>query len=240
MQDANIQLMEEASVSRAILKLSVPTILSTIVSLLYNLTDTYFIGLLDDPVQLGAISLAFPVFLVLQAVGNVVGNGAPSYISRCLGGRRYDEVRHTSAVSVYTAFLMTAGISALYFLFQSPILRMLGTSPDTLVPTRSYLAIIVGFSPVLTLQITLPALLRAVGKIKEAVTGMVIGTVANIVLDPIFILVLHQEVAGAVWATILGNALGVAYYLFVYLRGSTTLSIRPRNFKPSAAIFSEV
>ena len=85
MKKDNIDIMVNMPVPRAILKLAVPTVLSTIVFLIYNLTDTYFIGLLDDPVQLGAVSLAFPVFMVIQAVGNIFGNGAPSYISRCLG-----------------------------------------------------------------------------------------------------------------------------------------------------------
>ena len=240
MQDSNLELMEKAPVPRAILKLAVPTVLSTIVSLLYNLTDTYFIGLLDDAVQLGAISLAFPVFIVVQAVGNIFGNGAPPYISRCLGAKRYGEVKHTSAVSVYSAVLATLVMTGLYFLLHAPILGALGTDAETLLPTQGYLDIIVGFSFVLTLQVVLPHFLRSEGRIKEAVAGTVIGTVLNIILDPIFILVLGQGVAGAAWATILGNAAAVIYFLVIYLKGKTLLSIRPRDFKPSRRIFSEV
>lgn len=240
MQDSNLELMEKAPVSRAILKLAIPTVLSTIVTLIYNITDTYFIGLLDDPVQLGAISLAFPVFMVVQAVGNIFGNGAPSYISRCLGSRNYEEAKKTSASSVYIAVFATLVMTALYFIFSNPILNMLGTSPDTLPPTRSYLNIIVGLGFVLTLQVVLPAFLRAEGKIKEAVIGMVIGTVLNIVLDPIFILVFHLGVAGAAWATVIGNAVAVLYYIVIFLKGNTTLSIKPVDFKPSVRIISEV
>lgn len=240
MQTDNLDLMEKAPVSKAILKLSIPTVLSTIVTLLYNLTDTYFIGLLDDPIQLGAISLAFPVFLVVQAIGNIFGNGAPSYISRRLGSKHYDEVKKTSAVSIYLAVLATIVMTVLYFVFKNPILNVLGTSPETLGPTRDYLNIIVGFGFVLTLQVVLPALLRAEGKVKEAVIGMVIGTVLNIILDPIFILGFHLGVAGAAWATIAGNVFAVIYYLVVYLKGETMLSIFPRDFKPSGRILSEV
>lgn len=113
MEDSNLQLMGSAPVPRAILKLSIPTVLSTIISIVYNLTDTYFIGLLDDPIQLGAISLAFPVFMVIQAIGNMFGMGAPSYISRCLGAGRYDEVRKTSAVSVYISVGITIVLTIL-------------------------------------------------------------------------------------------------------------------------------
>lgn len=243
MQDskiANIELMENTPMPKAILRLAIPTVFSTVISIVYNLTDTYFIGLLDDPVQLGAISLAFPVFTFLQAIGNMFGLGAPSYISRCLGARKYEEVRKTSAVSVYVTAILTVVLTLLVSFFMEPILRLIGTSDDTVGPTRDYLRLIVGFSIVLILQIILPALLRAEGKAKEAMIGMVIGTVLNIVLDPVLILLLDMGVAGAAWATIIGNFCAVVFYIIVYLRGNTTLSIRLADFKPSMQIFKEV
>lgn len=101
MENTNLQLMENGPISKTILKLAIPTVLSTIISIIYNITDTYFIGMLDDPVQLGAISLAFPVFMVLQALGNLFGVGAPPYISRMLGAGDLEEVKRTSSVAVY-------------------------------------------------------------------------------------------------------------------------------------------
>ncbi len=169
MDTTNLALMEREPVPKAILTLSIPTLLSTIVSLLYNLTDTYFIGLLDDPIQLGAISLAFPVFMVIQAIGNVFGNGAPSYVSRCLGAGNRTEARRTGAVAVYISTAATIIITALCFVFLEPILKVLGTSPDTLGPTRRYVQIVLAFSVFMTLQSVLPALLRSEGKVKEAV-----------------------------------------------------------------------
>lgn len=100
--------------------------------------------------------------------------------------------------------------------------------------------VIVGFSFVMTLQIILPALLRSEGKVKQAVTGMVIGMVLNIVLDPVFILLLRQGAAGAAWATIIGNFFGVVYYIVIFLKGKTSLSIKLQDFQPSAKIFKEV
>ena len=240
MDTKNIELMERSSVPKAILTLSIPTLLSTIVSLLYNLTDTYFIGLLDDPIQLGAISLAFPVFMVIQAIGNVFGNGAPSYVSRCLGAGNQQEARRTGAVAAYVSVAATLVMTALCFVFLEPVLQVLGTSADTLGPTRQYVQIVLSFSVFMTLQSVLPALLRSEGRVKEAVIGMVIGTGLNIVLDPVFILLLHQGVAGAAWATIIGNIFAVVYYLSIYLRGKTSLSVFPRDFKPSRRILAEV
>lgn len=240
MQGTNIELLERSPVPQAILKLSIPTVLSNIVSLLYNLTDTYFIGLLDDPVQLGAISLAFPVFMLIQAIGNVFGNGAPSYISRCLGAKRYDEVKRTSAVSVYVSSSATIVIGIAIFAFMDPILHLLGTSEANIGPTRSYLQVIVAFAVVIILQVILSSMLRAVGKVKEAVIGIIIGTVLNIILDPVFILVFHQGVAGAAIATIIGNFVGVVYYIVVYIKGDIPLSIQLKDCRPSVRIFSEV
>lgn len=240
MDKDNMELMVNTAVPKAILKLAIPTVLSTIVSLIYNLTDTYFIGLLDDPIQLGAVSLAFPVFMVIQAIGNIFGNGAPSYISRCLGAQREKEARRTSAVSVYVSVGVTLVMTLLCMLFMEPILHILGASQDTAEPTRAYLNVIVGFSFVMTLQIILPALLRSEGMVKQAVIGMIIGTVLNIVLDPIFILLLHLGAAGAAWATITGNFFAVLYYIGIFLKGKTALSIMPGDFRPSARIFREV
>lgn len=138
-ESENLKLMTSAPVPKAILTLAIPTVFSTVISLVYNLTDTYFIGLLDDPVQLGAISLAFPVFLVFQALGNMFGAGAPSYISRCLGAGRYDEVRRTSAVSVYVSAGMMLVLTVAGLLFMEPILGVIGTSSETIGPTRDCL-----------------------------------------------------------------------------------------------------
>ena len=240
MDEKNLEIMERMPVPKAILKLAVPTVLSTIVSLIYNLTDTYFIGLLDDPVQLGAVSLAFPVFMVIQAVGNIFGNGAPSFISRSLGAGDEESARRTSSVSVYVSVSITLLMTVLCMLFLDPILKLLGASPDTYKPTRSYLLIIVGFSFVITLQIILPALLRSEGLVRQAVTGMVIGTGLNILLDPFFILFLHQGVARAAWATIIGNFFAVLYYIRIFSKKKTVVSIKPRDFRPSVTIFREV
>lgn len=236
----NLRLMAEAPAGTAILRLAVPTVFSTIISIIYNLTDTYFIGLLDDPVQLGAISLAFPVFMILQAIGNMFGHGAPSYISRCLGSENYEEARNTSAVSFYSSAALTLILSLMAIAFMDPILSLLGTSSDTVGPTGAYLRIVLHFAVILTLQTLLPALLQAEGKAKEAMVGMVIGTVTNIILDPVMILRLNMGVAGAAWATIIGNFFAVVYYVVIFLRGNVLSSIRPSDFKPSLRIFHEV
>jgi len=240
MQDKNLELMEKATVPRAILTLGLPTVFSSIMTLLYNLADTYFIGLMDNIYHLGAAHLAYPIFIVVQSIGNIFGIGASPYISRNLGAQEYDKVKRASAVSIFTSTLITFGLTAVYFLFHDGFLGLLGTSVNNYEPTRQYLDWIVGFGFLMTLQNVLSSYLRAEGKVRQAVIGMVIGMAANIVLDPIFILKLGMGAGGAAIATVIGNALSVVYFLVIYLGKKTNLSVRFKDFRPSKEIYKEV
>lgn len=119
--------------------------------------------------------------MIIQSVGNIFGQGAPSYISRCLGGKKYEEVKRTSSVSAYIAVSITLILTAVYFAFRTPVLSVLGTSENNIGPTRDYLNIIIGFGFVMTLQVALPAFLRAEGKVKGASIGAALGIVINII-----------------------------------------------------------
>jgi multidrug efflux pump len=242
MQDKNIELMEKAPIPKAILSLALPTVFSSIVILIYNLADTYFIGMLDDMYQLGAVSLAYPIFTVVQAIGNIFAIGVSPYISRCLGAQEHEKVKKASSVAIWTSAIVTLVLTAIYFIFNSRFLNMLGTDEHTFAPTKQYLDICILFGVFMTLQTVMSSFLRAEGKIKYSVIGMIIGSVSNIILDPIFILPqgLNMGVGGAAWATIIGNAVSVIFFVIVFFKGKATVSIRLRDFKPSKAIYSEV
>lgn len=240
MDHSKLQLMESAPVRKAILTLAIPTVLAMLVQLVYNLTDTFYIGLLDDANQLAAISLAFPVFMLIQAFGNVFGVGAPSYISRKLGQKDISAAKKVCSVAFYTAIATGAVLTIIYFILQNQILNAIGTSAATFEPTKEYLTIIASFSIVLMLQIVLPGLLRSEGATKQSMIGMVIGTVLNIILDPVFIFPLHMGVAGAAWATIIGNFCAVVYFIIYFLRKKGVLSINLEDFKPSRLIYSQI
>lgn len=239
-QDKNIELMSNAPIPKAIIKLGIPTVVSSLISVLYNLTDTFFIGLLDDPIQLGAISLAFPVFLVIQAVSTIFSVGAPSYISRSLGARNYTEAKKTSAVALYGIIFITILLSALYFVFQNTVLKLMGTTTENYAPTKAYMSIIVIFAFTISAQVVLPCMLRAEGKVKESAIGLMIGTVVNIVFDPIFIFPLKLGATGAAWATILGNTCSAMYCILVILKKKTFLSVSIKDFKLEKNIVSEI
>ncbi len=239
-KEDNLDLMEKAPVKKAILTLAIPTVLGTIVQLIYNLTDTYFIGLMDDPNQLAAISLAFPVAMLIQALGNIFGLGAPAYISVKLGEQNMDSAKRASATAFYTTIGVGVLMTLFFALFLEKLLPVIGTSPDTYQLTKEYLQVIGWFSIILVLQIVLPGLLRSEGATKQSVIGMLIGNIINIILDPIFILVFNMGVAGAAWATIIGNAISVCYYLFYFAKCKGVLTIALSWFKPTWQLYKNM
>lgn len=239
MEKSRLDIMENQPVWSAILKLAVPTMLAMVVQLIYNMTDTFFIGQTGDKNLVAAISLAAPIFFAIQALGNIFANGASSYISRRLGAKDVDEAKRTSAVAIYTAVGIGVIATALLLLFHRPLLGIIGTSPSTIAPTSDYMTIISAFSVLLILQVAFAGLIRSEGATTKAMTGMVIGIGLNIVLDPILILWLDMGVSGAAWATVIGNGFGAMYFLLHFIGKKTTLSIKPRDFKPSAKIYGQ-
>lgn len=239
-QEKNLELMSNAPISKDIIKLAIPTVISSLISVIYNLTDTIFIGMLDDSIQLSAISLEFPAFLIMQAVSTIFSVGAPAYISRCLGAGEYEKAKKTSAVAYYGVAIIMLVLTVLFFLFEAPIVRLMGATEENIIPTKAYLNVIVAFSFVIAIQIVLPCLLRAEGKAKESVMGMMIGTIINIILDPVFILGFGMGASGAAWATVFGNIFAALYCMFIIKKKHTFLSISLRDSKPDKKTVIEI
>lgn len=240
MKESKLHIMESMDVKKAIIKLALPTMLAMIVQIIYNLTDTFFVGRLNDANQVAALSLVFPIFLFIISVGNIFANGGASYISRCLGEKKYDEAKKTNATCFYSAIILGIIFTIVIVIFMDPLLNIIGTSENTFQFTKDYTMILSFFSVFLILQIALSGMVRSEGETAKAMLGMIIGSGINIVLDPIFISVLNMGIGGAAWATVIGNFCGVLYYLIYYLRKKSILSISPVWFKPTKKIFKEV
>ncbi len=234
------ELFETTPISKAVTTLAVPTMLGMLVTVIYNMADTFFIGRTGDANQVAAVSVALPVFLLLMAVGNIFGIGGGSYISRLLGRREERKVKETSSFCFYACIAMGFLAMFLFLVFMDPILSVIGTSANTYDFTRTYLVIIAFGAPFVCLQSALGQIVRSEGASKQAMIGMMIGTVVNIILDPIMILSMEMGVAGAAWATIIGNACSVAYYLWYFFRCNTSLSVDPRDFSMKDGIFRNV
>lgn len=238
-------LFEETPIPKAVLAMSVPTIISSLVMVIYNLADTYFVGMVNDPVQNAAVALAAPVLLAFNAVNNLFGVGSSSMMSRALGSRDYDTVYRSSAFGFYCALLSGAVFSILFTAFRHPLLLVLGADAGTAAATGEYLkwTVTCGAVPAI-LNVVLAYLVRAEGSSLHASIGTMSGCLLNILLDPIFILPwgLHMGAAGAGLATFLSNCAACLYFfILLYVkRGQTYVCVKPSMFRPKASTVSSI
>ncbi len=226
----NDKVFTEYSVPRAVFTMAVPTMLSMLVTVFYNLADTFFVGQTGDPYQVAAVSLCSPYFLIFTALANIFGQGGTSCISRALGQGDMKKVKHFSAFAFYGAIFAGIILAVITLITINPLLGMLGCSENTFTPAKEYLSVIAYGGCFVTLSNTLSNLARAEGDAKSSMAGMIIGTVVNIILDPIMILVLNMGVTGAALATNLGNIVAAIYYIIHLKRSKTRLSMSPSDF----------
>ena len=230
MTDKKIELFENYPVHKALMTLALPTILGMLVNVFYNMVDTFFVGKTGDPNQVASVSLCMPIYLLLMAFGNIFGIGGGSYISRKLGSKDYESVKKISSFAFYASIIVGFISMAVYLIFMKDILKISGASPNTYQFSKDYLVIVALGAPFVVNQMAMGQIIRSEGSSKEAVIGMMIGTVVNIVLDPIMILYMNMGVAGAALATIIGNACSTAYYIYHILRKKSFLSIHFKDF----------
>ncbi len=240
MNEKRLQLLNDAPAMQAIVKMSLPVVMGMMVQVLYNLVDVFFVGLLHDPYQLAAVNLAAPIAMILMALASVIGTGASSYISRTIGEGRLERADKTLSTGLAACVGLAAVVTVLASCFINPIVHSLGADAHTYAPTQTYAFIILLGSAALMVNYVIGQLLRAEGAMMPSMLGMFIGTVANIILDPIFIFGLHLGVAGAAIATVLGNALGILFYIFCYKSGKSALHIRRQNITADATIWREI
>ena len=232
----NNDIFENNSIPKTYLKFAVPVVMSMLVSLIYNMVDTYFIALTGNTNLVAGISLMSPVFTLLVAFGDIWGLGGSSVISRFLGEKQYQKVKNTSAFSFWSAILFGVGISVIMILFRTNILHMLGVDHITLKYASDYYIWISTGAAAIIFGLVPSNLLRAEGIMMPTMIGSVLGSVANIILDPIFIFMLNHGAAGAAQATIVSNLIADIYYIFVILKKSKYLSIRISDVKLSKMI----
>ncbi len=240
MQTSTVEVFKNAPVPKAVISNIIPSIVSMIMVLLYNLADTFFIGQTKNAYMVAAVSIATPAFLVFMAIGMLFGIGGTSLISRMLGEGRDEYAKHTSSFCFWTG--ISIGIISLIgiLIFSKPICQLIGASEDTLEYTMQYLNTVAFGIPFLIMSNTFSNIIRSEGRAKTAMAGMIIGNMANIILDPIMILGFGWDVAGAAIATVIGNVLSAAFYLMHLLSKRSILSINPKHYKVSDHIASGV
>lgn len=236
-------LFQGLSVPRAIAKYAIPTVLSQLVTLLYNLADTFFVGHTNDPSQVAALTLSFPLFMTLTMVGNLFGIGANSFISRSLGEGSNDKVSKASTFAFYGAVVTVVAIIAVLAIFMTPILTVIGAvATNTFIATKKYLmwTVIYGGIPTVA-ALMLGHLIRAEGNTKEASIGMALGGILNIGLDYVFVSLLGFGAEGAAIATFISNVISFLYLLQVILRTkNTVIVLNPAKFRFELHIAKQV
>ncbi len=239
------ELFERMPIPQAVMQMAVPTVLSSLVMVIYNLADTYFVGMLNDPIENAAVTLAAPVLLAFNAIINLFGVGGSSLMSRYLGKKEYAAVRKSSAVSFYCALGFSILFSLAAGLFHTQLLAILGTAADTEAATWEYLrwTTLCGAVPAI-MNVVLANLVRSEGASLHASIGTMSGCLLNIVLDPVFILPvgLGMGAAGAGLATFLSNCVACIYFfILLWIRRRTTMvCVNPRVFAFEPEIFKGI
>ena len=225
------------SAPRAIAKFAVPTVLSQLVTLLYNLADTFFVGQTNDPSQVAALTLSFPLFMSLTMVGNLFGIGANSFISRSLGQGDRDQAARASTFAFYGALAGVTLIIAVLSVFMTPILTVIGAvTPEAFAATKDYLTWTVLYGGLPTVAALMAGhLIRSEGNTKQASIGMALGGFLNIGLDAIFVSTMGLGAKGAAIATFLSNIVAFLYLLGVIRKNQNSvlvLDIRKLSIDP--------
>lgn len=209
------KLFEDYPIKKAVAALAVPTILSSLVMVLYNLADTFFVGILNDPVENAAVALAGPLLLAFNAVNNLFGVGSSSLMSRALGKKDYKTVGKASAFGFYGALFFGVLFSILCTVFRNPLLQMLGADATTINATNGYInwTVSLGAAPAI-LNVVMAYLVRSEGAAMHASVGTMSGCFLNILLDPVFILPwgLNMGAEGAGCATFISNCAACVYF----------------------------
>ncbi len=234
----NYEFLTSAPIPRVIGTLSVPTIISMLTSSLYSIADTYFVSQIDTQAT-AAVGIVFAVMAILQAVGFLFGHGSGNYISRCLGAKDRASATRMASTGFFWSLIVGIILGALGLLLLTPLSRSLGSTPTILPYTETYMSIILLGAPFQIGSMVLNNQLRFQGNAASAMYGTVSGTILNVLLDPLLILVLHMGVSGAAIATVAGHLCSFLLLLRMSYRGEN-IGIRFRHFRPSWKLAKQV
>ena len=239
------ELFEKTPVHLAVIRQVAPAVIAQMIALIYNLADTFYVGLLNDPRQTAAVTVSYSPFMLLNVISNLFGIGGAGAISRALGRKDWDSPGSISAISIWMSGLCSAAYALVFYAFRAPILNTCGASPANYTLCEGYAiwAVLLGGLPSVLNQV-LANLIRSDGNARVAAVGTSIGGIINIILDPIFILprYLNLGAVGAGMATAFSNLIS-AVFLVVFLATrtkSTVLSMSPYRIKEGFSRIREI
>ena len=230
MENRNQKIFSEMPVKKAVFKMAVPSVVSSLVLVIYNMADTFFVGQTHNAFQVAAVSLTNPVFVMFMAFANLLGIGGSTAVSIFLGERKKIQAKRTASFCCYASIILGIVSGILIIIFMNPLLKVLGSSENTYQFSKDYLFYIALGAPFIFFANTFGHTVRGEGAASASMIGGMIGTVINIIFDPVFILIFNMGTAGAAIATVLGNIFGCVYYIYYFKRKCHFLSINFKDF----------
>lgn len=236
---SKVEIMEKGEITKTLLILGIPMIISMLVTALYNIVDTYFVSSLGTQ-QSAAVAIAFPISLYFSGIGLTFGVGAASYISRLLGAKKNEEANIVATVSFYTSIIFAIILAIFLIVFIRPILIFMGAT-ETVIPfALEYTVIFIVSTFLSTINITMGNISIAQGQTTVTLKSMLCGAILNIILDPLFIKYLAMGVKGAAIATLISQIVTLIIYFYFFFIGNSYIKIKLNNFKPTLSIYIEV
>ncbi len=241
--EKRIEIFEKASVKKAVLLQIIPAIAAQMITLIYNLADTYFVGRLNDPDQTAAITVVASPFLLLTAVSNLFGVGGARAISHKFGEKKPDEAAQIPSIVFWLGIISGVTVSILFALLSTPILKLCGADQNTLGYAYGYAKWVIIFGGVFSiLNALLANVIRAEGSSVQAATGVMAGGILNIILDPFFVLpqFLGLGAVGAGMATAISNLVASSYFIILILARKKDISLNPKYLKYTKVHIKEI
>lgn len=234
----NYTFLTTGPVGKVILTMSVPTVISMLVTSIYNIVDTYFVGLLNTQAT-AAVGVVFPVMAIIQAVGFFFGQGSGAFISRRLGAKDTNGAAHMASIGFYCSIVSGLLITALGLIFLEPLSVFLGSTPTILPYTKTYLGVILLGAPFMTGSMVLNNQMRYQGNAGQAMYGMMSGAVMNVILVPLFMFVFDLGILGTAIGTVLSQAIGFTVLVIMSMRGEN-IHLKISNISTDAYYYKEI
>ena len=239
MDENRIKILNEENIDKALFKLGIPMVISLLVAALYNVVDTYFVSSLGKE-AVAAVSVAFPIQLIFLGIGLTFGAGAGSYISRLLGGNNKKEASIVATVALISSAILGIITAIALFCYLEGVLKFMGAIPSIIEISKSYTGIFIVGGILGTINVTLGNLAVAQGAAKISLKAMIVGSISNLILDPIFIFGLNLGVRGAAIATLIARVITSLMYLIYFIGDKNLIEVKLSNFKPTLTIYKEV
>ena len=239
MNESRIKILKEENIDKALFKLGMPMVISLLVAALYNVVDTYFVSGLGKE-AVAAVSVAFPIQLIFLGIGLTFGAGAGSYISRLLGGNNKKEASIVATVALLTSAILGIVTAIVLFCYLDGVLKFMGAIPSIIEISKSYTGIFIVGGILGAINVTVGNLAVAQGAAKISLKAMILGSISNMILDPIFIFGLNLGVRGAAIATLIARVITSLMYLIYFVGDKNLIEIKLPNFKPTVAIYKEI